>query len=83
MKCRSLFRRASLVIVLCVIAGMLLVFAHAARAEYPHYLFLQPSYGGYGQAGPVQSYAYGWFGVCPRQTWTWHWDYYGSRWIWR
>jgi hypothetical protein len=56
--------------------------ARRAEAEYPQYLFIQPSYGGYGQLGPAPTYAYGWFGVAPRRMWTFHWDFYGGRWIW-
>ncbi|HKD36272.1 MAG TPA: hypothetical protein VKB78_05710 [Pirellulales bacterium] len=68
-------------------AGMLTAssayFVPTVRADCPPYLFIQPNYAAYGQVLPAQPYAYGWFGVGPRQTWTWHWDYYGNRWIWR
>ena len=69
-----------------LVAGVLAISAFAARsawAECPPYLFIQPNYTAYGQILPAQPYAYGWFGAGPRQTWTWHWDYYGNRWIWR
>ena len=71
------------VVVLCVLAGSLSLSTGRAEAEYPQYLFVQPGYGGYGQMGQAQTYAYGWFGVAPRQMWTCHWDYYGNHWIWR
>lgn len=78
-------RRSSAILAACVLAAtsMLLVSDRSARAEYPQYLLIQPSYGGHGQFLPAQTYAYGWFGVAPRQKWTWHWDYYSNRWIWR
>ncbi|HEV3418252.1 MAG TPA: hypothetical protein VG056_15615 [Pirellulales bacterium] len=67
----------------CVFAAAFSLSAHRAQADNPQYLFIQPSYGGYGNIQPAQTYAYGWFGAAPRQQWTWHWDYYGDRWIWR
>ncbi len=80
---RSVARWVPLSVAAMLLAAAAVFSTEQARGEYPHYLFVNPSYAGYGQPGPVQSYAYGWFGVCPRQMWTWHWDYYGNRWIWR
>jgi hypothetical protein len=76
-------RRWSSILAGCVLVAVTALSVRSARAEYPQYLFIQPGYGGYGQFAPAQTYAYGWFGVAPRQKWTWHWDYYGDRWIWR
>ncbi len=64
------------------ILGSLAIATPRANAEYPQYLFIQPNYGGYPQLNPAPAYAYGWFGVCPRRLWTFHWAYYGDRWIW-
>jgi hypothetical protein len=76
-------RRAMSILLAGVLAIALTRSARSAKAECPPYLFIQPNYGAYGQFLPAQPYAYGWFGVAPRQTWAWHWDYYGNRWIWR
>ena len=75
-------RRWPRILAACLLAMTLAISAHFARAEYPPYLFIQPNYGGHGQFAPAETYAYGWFGVAPRQKWTWHWDYYSNRWIW-
>ncbi len=66
----------------CATLSALSIATPHARAEYPQYLFIQPSYCGYPQVNPAQTYAYGWFGVAPRRLWTFHWAFYGDRWIW-
>jgi hypothetical protein len=48
----------------------------------PHYLFVAPSYRGYGHFAPAQTYAYGWFGACAKPHAVFHWDYFDHRWIW-
>ena len=67
---------------MCVLTAGLSFSPRRAAADSPRYLFIQPGYGGYGNLQPVQTYAYGWFGVAPRCNATVHWDYYGHRWFW-
>jgi hypothetical protein len=74
------FRRA---IGLCVIFTGLILVAERAEAEHPQYLILTPMNYGYGQPVTGSTYAYGWFGVAPRRHFTFHWDYYNNRWMWR
>jgi hypothetical protein len=66
----------------CAMSSALWIATPRADAEYPQYLFIHPNYGGYPQVNPAPAYAYGWFGVAPRRLWTFHWAYYGDRWIW-
>jgi hypothetical protein len=66
----------------CAVLSALSTAAPRAEAEYPQYLFVQSNYSGYGQLNPAPAYSYGWFGVAPRRLWTFHWAYYGDRWIW-
>ena len=75
-------RRLLSIICSCVFLGALALSAPRAEAGYPQYLFIQPNYGGYPQVNSAPTYAYGWFGVAPRRLWTFHWDFYGGRWIW-
>jgi len=75
-------RRLLSIICSCVFLGALALSAPRAEAGYPQYLFIQPNYGGYPQVNSAPTYAYGWFGVAPRRLWTFHWAYYGGRWIW-
>ena len=48
----------------------------------PHYLFVAPSYRGYGHPVAAQTYAYGWFGACSKSHAVFHWDYFNNCWIW-
>jgi hypothetical protein len=48
----------------------------------PQYLILRQDYGGVAQPTVGQPYAYGWFGVSPRQHTITHTGYYGSHWLW-
>jgi hypothetical protein len=61
-------------------------YATAATANqpqaYPHYLFVAPSYRGYGHPVAAQTYAYGWFGACAKSHAVFHWDYFNHCWIW-
>jgi hypothetical protein len=66
----------------CATLSALSIAAPRARAEYPQYLLIQPNNCGYPQVNPAPTYAYGWFGVAPRRLWTFHWAFYGDRWIW-
>ncbi len=54
----------------------------AARAAHPPYLILRQSNGGVAQPTVGHPYAYGWFGVAPRQHTITHTGYYGSHWMW-
>lgn len=48
----------------------------------PRYLILRQDRGGVAQPTVGQPYAYGWFGVAPRQHTITHTGYYGSHWLW-
>ncbi len=65
------------------LAIALLATAPRAQGDCPQYLILQPTNAGQGRPAPAQTYAYGWFGVCPRHPHAvFHWDFYNYRWIW-
>jgi hypothetical protein len=66
---------------LAVLVATLLCAGQASGA-HPPYLILRQTSDSFAQPTVGHPYAYGWFGVAPRQHTITHTGYYGSHWLW-